>query len=118
MDHFDHRHLLTFYEVIEQNESLLCKACWLKVSGQAYACKSCNYYLHKTCTQLPQKLLHPLHPPHALQLVCSTLFSAYTCQKCRYSYDIGFAYKCYLCDFVLDVKCATDLSKCLKVRTK
>ncbi|XVE61175.1 hypothetical protein DITRI_Ditri06bG0018500 [Diplodiscus trichospermus] len=110
IDHFDHEHSLTFYEVIEQNERLLCKACCLKISGQAYACKLCEYYLHKTCTQLSQKLLHPLHPSHALHLVSirSIFQLRFLCQKCRGCYYDGFAYKCYLCDFVLDVKCATD----------
>ncbi|XVE62712.1 hypothetical protein DITRI_Ditri06bG0141700 [Diplodiscus trichospermus] len=111
IDRFDHKHSLTFYEVIEQNESMLCEACCLKISGQVYACKRCKYYLHKTCAQLSQKLLHPLHPRHALQLIPTRINFEYelTCQKCRNRF-VGFVYRCYLCNFALDVKCAADLS--------
>ncbi|XVF57056.1 hypothetical protein PTKIN_Ptkin06aG0172700 [Pterospermum kingtungense] len=80
--HFDHPHPLTFYEVIGQNVSFVCKARCLEISDQVYGCESCEYYLHKTCTQLPYES-------------CS---------------DGGFAYVCFVCGFMLDMKCISNSS--------
>ncbi|XVF57060.1 hypothetical protein PTKIN_Ptkin06aG0173100 [Pterospermum kingtungense] len=105
IDHFDHQHPLTFYDVLERNENLFCKACCLKISDQVYCCESCEYYLHKTCTQLPYQLLHPLHLHHSLKLYNARWLSL-TCNECRDCSD-GFAYVCFLCDFMLDMKCVS-----------
>ncbi|XP_022719701.1 uncharacterized protein LOC111277541 [Durio zibethinus] len=105
IDYFDHEHPLRFYEVIRKNESFLCKACTLEIYDQAYVCKyGCKYYLHKACTKLSHELLHPLHPQHSLKLITSRF--QFTCDECRQWFD-GFCYRCYACDFKLDVKCAT-----------
>ncbi|XP_022719699.1 uncharacterized protein LOC111277537 [Durio zibethinus] len=105
IDYFDHQHPLSFYEVIRKNESLLCHACRLEISDQAYVCKyGCPYYVHKACTKLSFVLLHPLHPQHSLKLIPYCF--QFTCDECRECID-GFGYMCYACDFKLDVKCAT-----------
>ncbi|XP_052880564.1 uncharacterized protein LOC108462591 [Gossypium arboreum] len=105
IEYFDHEHPLCFKKVVEQNESAICKACFLEISDEAYACKSCEYYIHKTCTNLPWEVLHPLHPQHSLKLLSEFTEKIFSCDGCR---DIteGFAYACSMCDFMLDVKCA------------
>ncbi|XVF57059.1 hypothetical protein PTKIN_Ptkin06aG0173000 [Pterospermum kingtungense] len=120
IDHFDHLHSLTLYEVIEQNESAVCKACCLKIyDHQAYACKSCKYYLHKTCAQLPSELLHPLHRQHSLKLLTAAgsgwlKLACHECGDC----SNGFAYACILCGFMLDMKCIISVPKTLDERPK
>lgn len=105
IEYFDHEHPLCFKKVLEQNGIAICKACFLEISDEAYACNSCEYYVHKTCTNLPWEVLHPLHPQHSLNLLSLLRDPYYPCNGCR---DLakGFAYACFMCDFKLDVKCA------------
>ncbi|XP_017618011.1 uncharacterized protein LOC108462589 [Gossypium arboreum] len=105
IEYFDHEHPLCFKKVIEQNESAICKACFLEILDKAYACKSCKYYIHKTCTNLPWEVLHPLHPQHSLKLLSEVRGKIFPCEGCRDCTE-GFAYVCSMCDFMLDVKCA------------
>ncbi|XP_016707837.1 uncharacterized protein [Gossypium hirsutum] len=92
-------------KVAEQNGSAICKACFLEISDEAYACKSCKYYMHKTCTNLPWEVLHPLHPHHSLKLLSEVRGKVFSCDGCR-DVTAGFAYACSMCGFMLDVKCA------------
>ncbi|XVF57053.1 hypothetical protein PTKIN_Ptkin06aG0172400 [Pterospermum kingtungense] len=105
--HFDHPHPLTFYEVVGQNVSVVCKACCLEMSDQVYGCESCEYYLHKTCTQLPCEVLHSLHPQHSLKLY-NAGWVKLACHVCRECSDGGFAYVCFVCGFMLDMKCISN----------
>ena len=73
--------------------------------------KKCNArYHHKSCTELPLGLHHPLHPIHSF-----ILFDEYRgyiekenskFEVCKESYD-EYAYRCYRCDFNLHVKCGS-----------
>ncbi|XP_016675197.2 uncharacterized protein [Gossypium hirsutum] len=105
IEYFDHEHPLCFKKVIEQNESAICKACFLEILDKAYACKSCKYYIHKTCTNFPWEVLHPLHPQHSLKLLSEVRGKIFPCEGCRDCTE-GFVYVCSMCDFMLDVKCA------------
>ncbi|MBA0783801.1 hypothetical protein Gotri_001455 [Gossypium trilobum] len=105
IEYFDHEHPLCFKKVAEQNGSAICKACFLEISDEAYACKSYKYYIHKTCTNLPWEVLHPLHPHHSLKLLSEVRGKVFSCDGCR-DVTAGFAYACSMCGFMLDVKCA------------
>ncbi|XP_052483095.1 uncharacterized protein LOC105782827 [Gossypium raimondii] len=105
IEYFDHEHPLCFKKVAEQNGSAICKACFLEISDEAYACKSCKYYIHKACTNLPWEVLHPLHPHHSLKLLSEVRGKVFSCDGCR-DVTAGFAYACSMCGFMLDVKCA------------
>ncbi|KAE8714643.1 hypothetical protein F3Y22_tig00110195pilonHSYRG00308 [Hibiscus syriacus] len=102
---------LIFYEAIEKHEKgVRCSVCWLEISYEAYACRSCRYYIHKTCIRLPSQVLHPLHPQHSLKLIpwyAQFWDRPFICEGCR-GVNKGFAYVCYACGFKLDVKCATS----------
>ncbi|KAL4274078.1 hypothetical protein GQ457_13G026180 [Hibiscus cannabinus] len=105
-----HGHSLIFYEALERDST--CSVCRVEISYEAYACKSCRFYIHKTCNRLSSEVPHPLHPQHSLKLITSYAGyggSRYKCQGCAVV-NVGFAYVCYECDFVLDVKCATSSS--------
>ncbi|XP_017976564.1 PREDICTED: uncharacterized protein LOC18600056 [Theobroma cacao] len=105
IEHFTHRHSLSYYEVIEKNEDVFCKACDFEIHGQAYGCESCEYYLHIRCAKLSYEVLHPLHPKHPLRL--SNDSQPVFCNECG-DFSFGFSYVCYFCDFKLDVKCVTS----------
>ncbi|MFQ6650736.1 hypothetical protein Gotur_022281, partial [Gossypium turneri] len=113
IEYFDHEHPLCFKKVAEQNGSAICKACFLEISDEAYACKSCKYYIHKTCTNLPWEVLHPLHPHHSLKLLSEVRGKVFSCDGCR-EVTAGFAYACSMCGFMLDVKCALLRALCDK----
>ncbi|XP_021282995.1 uncharacterized protein LOC110415618 [Herrania umbratica] len=72
IEHFTHGHPLSYYEIIEKNEDVLCKACTFEIYGQAYGCESCKYYLHNPCVKLSYEVLHPLHPQYRLDVKCFT----------------------------------------------
>ncbi|EOY11064.1 Cysteine/Histidine-rich C1 domain family protein, putative [Theobroma cacao] len=106
IQHFNHHHPLNFHEVHKEDENLGCKACKLEIHGPAYICKECGYYLHKACTELPNEVLHPLHPQHALNLLTrSPNTRHFICDECGDISD-GFLYFCCECHFKVDVKCA------------
>ncbi|KAK8703939.1 hypothetical protein V6N13_047579 [Hibiscus sabdariffa] len=104
-------HGLIFYEGIEKIKwNGGCSICRVEISDKAYACKSCRFYIHKTCNRLSSEVSHPLHPQHSLKLFpwyAENTSLVFTCKGCRGIYD-KFAYVCYACDFALDVKCATS----------
>ncbi|KAK6243376.1 hypothetical protein QUC31_009785, partial [Theobroma cacao] len=100
IEHFTRGHPLSHYEIIED---VLCKACNLEIYGQAYGCESCKYYLHNQCAKLSYEVFHPLHPHHPLHLYNGGDFY---CGECG-DMSAGFGYVCYLCRFMLDLKCFT-----------
>ncbi|KAK8623792.1 hypothetical protein V6N13_065155 [Hibiscus sabdariffa] len=122
------RHLLILNETIGKHESsATCNACSIEITDEAYACKRCKYYIHKTCTRLPFEVLHPLHPQHPLKWSPGSVYvsETFTCEECR-DKAYGFRYVCYACDFKLDVKCAiswvpkneTQRLKDMEIRSK
>ncbi|XP_021669084.2 uncharacterized protein LOC110656553, partial [Hevea brasiliensis] len=76
--------------------------------GVTYGCSSCNFFLHKSCAELPteiQNFAHPSHPLSLLILTCQNpkKFKCNICLKdCR-----GFIFHCRECNFQLDVECAS-----------
>ncbi|KAL4271362.1 hypothetical protein GQ457_13G026140 [Hibiscus cannabinus] len=101
---------LSFYAAVERNEgNAICSVCRVEISDEAYVCEGWEYYMHKTCNRLSSEVTHPLHPQHSLKLVplyiCTD--SWYKCRQCA-RVNMEFAYICYACDFVLDLKCATS----------
>ncbi|KAK3200767.1 hypothetical protein Dsin_024182 [Dipteronia sinensis] len=69
-----------------------CDGCNEVMCFPGYACHECEFYLHKSCAELPPKILHPLHP-HAL--TCSiTDDSGIICDGCRDLNINGFTFSC------------------------
>ncbi|MBA0716272.1 hypothetical protein Golax_015114, partial [Gossypium laxum] len=74
----------------------------LKSAGQK------EFYLHKRCANLPNKIQHPSHSIHPLNLYTShhpQIGRTISCDECR-DICLGFIYLCEQCDLKLDVKCA------------
>ncbi|TYI57500.1 hypothetical protein E1A91_D11G285800v1 [Gossypium mustelinum] len=95
-----------------------CNSCRLVLSGPSYRCEMCfdllksagqkEFYLHKRCANLPNKIQHPSHSIHPLNLYTShhpQIGRTISCDECR-DICLGFIYLCEQCDFKLDVKCA------------
>ncbi|KAF5738656.1 putative Cysteine/Histidine-rich C1 domain family protein [Tripterygium wilfordii] len=112
IEHFSHRHKLTLFNDIEQ-EDKYCEGCITPIfsSTPYYRCVDCDFILHKICTQLPKQIKHPTHK-HILTLVananifCPGIFYCSTCHNlCQ-----GFAYVCKTCPwgtFQFCARCAS-----------
>ncbi|KAK8589586.1 hypothetical protein V6N12_023980 [Hibiscus sabdariffa] len=86
-----------------------CDKCSKKISGAAYACLSCELWLHESCAKalqhLPREITHPLHSQHRLVLDWSGTTRDFTCDICL-KISTGTNYGCCRCDFELDLVCA------------
>ncbi|XVF30999.1 hypothetical protein REPUB_Repub16aG0107600 [Reevesia pubescens] len=114
-----HRHPMRFEEVTENFEKKrYCNACRLVLSGPSYICSICpapyahpekEYCLHEKCTKLSYEIQHPFHSSHPLNLYTTDrpdIGIYIRCDECR-DICLGFIYLCEVCNFKLDVKCAT-----------
>ncbi|TKY62532.1 protein-disulfide reductase [Spatholobus suberectus] len=108
IEHFSHIHpLLLKEERKNDNKQVLCSGCEKPISGPVFCCDQCDYVVHKTCTELPRHMKHPLHPEHPLILLSTTPYEGdYVCDACRGLFK-NFVYHCYLCNYDLDVSCAS-----------
>ncbi|THG15523.1 hypothetical protein TEA_012044 [Camellia sinensis var. sinensis] len=110
--HFSHHHALHLSKVQEE-DYIHCSVCDQCLSGSAYSCtkQRCNFDIHKSGFELPQKIHHKSHPKHALTLLSSPSYKEYnefTRNACR-EIGTGFTYHYKDCKFDLHVKCATLL---------
>ncbi|KAI5318626.1 hypothetical protein L3X38_038334 [Prunus dulcis] len=108
--HFSHQHLLALNDEVkdEDNKSRTCDGCIGPITNAYYSCtenESCHFFLHKTCAQLPTKLLHPLHPlPLTLLPWAPSTDRVFWCHLCR-NLCQGFAYYCSKFDLYFDLEC-------------
>ncbi|XP_059430252.1 uncharacterized protein LOC132163892 [Corylus avellana] len=105
LQHFSHKeHPLIFVEDLE-NE-VVCSGCKESVWGGAYKCSECNFFLHKSCAELPPEIQHSLHPNHTFVLQLPSQLKL--CEACYGSCENSFFYHCNTCDFEgLHVECAS-----------
>jgi hypothetical protein len=110
--HFSHQH-----DLILGNEELVdvkfCDGCMEFISTPFYSCTQCNFFLHSRCARLPRKKQHILHQ-HQLTLVSQVPYNngLFICDACS-KYRHGFAYRCDMCNFDLDLQCCS-ISETLK----
>ncbi|KAK4595880.1 hypothetical protein RGQ29_014104 [Quercus rubra] len=97
--HFCHEHDLKLTDELENYK--ICNGCIRPIFSLFYSCTECNFFLHKSCVELPPKKRHPLHQ-HPLTLERPLLFS---CDACR-CVSNGFSYSCHKCYFKLDLTCS------------
>ncbi|KAK2976883.1 hypothetical protein RJ640_010806 [Escallonia rubra] len=76
--HFSHPHDLTLNEVLRnlddgETEGAVCYGCLQPITAAGHAFFSCdecrNFFLHKTCAELPQEIEYAAHPTHPLELL-------------------------------------------------
>ncbi|KAI8001813.1 hypothetical protein LOK49_LG09G00563 [Camellia lanceoleosa] len=92
-----------------------CNECGLKISGPGFTCKSCKFFIHKSCVELPSQIHHPLHPDHPLTLSNPpsppsppSFNGIFVCELCLNIRD-GFSFYCAECHFALDSRCALHI---------
>lgn len=114
--HFSHRHpLLRFH--LSGTESIKCHICAIIISGVAYGCDHCHYFLHEVCSNIPKTIRHDFHPLHTLTLLpfpsialCQGEFCCVACgydSSCTHNSLFSFYYHCELCKFDLHLECAS-----------
>ncbi|XP_021295998.1 uncharacterized protein LOC110425413 [Herrania umbratica] len=103
--HFSHPHMLTLVEVGKGTDAERCVGCGSFFRGPAYTCKQCpGFFLHKSCVELPRQIKNEaFHQEHPLTLYP---MDSFVCDGCGELCG-GLFYRCGLCMFSLDVKCAT-----------
>ncbi|XP_010544531.1 PREDICTED: uncharacterized protein LOC104817156 [Tarenaya hassleriana] len=107
--HPGHTHPLRLFKAKDEHE-VVCSGCELELVGPAFKCtkSECDYFLHKSCFELPRQTYHKSHPDHPLTLVHSPPYSQsiYTCDACG-EYGTGFTYSCSECQFDVHVGCVS-----------
>ncbi|KAL5545331.1 hypothetical protein UlMin_009115 [Ulmus minor] len=109
IEHFSHQHPLPLVQIDPQHH-IQCFACQSLCSGPAYACTTCEYFLHKSCAELPHEIQqHPAHSFHPLFLRVTHYWS-FTCNICRKAKKNTFIYDCKQCsnNFQMCVKCCHE----------
>ncbi|XP_040994353.1 uncharacterized protein LOC121240897 [Juglans microcarpa x Juglans regia] len=114
--HFSHEHPLVFVERLEGDgkKELVCSGCEESVLGICYKCSVCDFFLHKSCYELPQEIQHPVHPNHSCspktirgtnKHMITPSLALVLCIKLRSSYTM---YYCQECDYVAHLLCTYD----------
>ncbi|KAK1583680.1 hypothetical protein Q3G72_026091 [Acer saccharum] len=110
IQHFSHpEHTLNLVESIKESKVrywAYCDGCLEVMCFPGYVCHECSFCLHKSCAELPPKILHPLHPHPLTFLICDG-WDPIICDGCRDLYRSGFIFNCSWCGFNLDPKCAS-----------
>ncbi|KAJ4705556.1 putative Cysteine/Histidine-rich C1 domain family protein [Melia azedarach] len=105
--HFSHPHSLGIYQAIQLSNEHICSGCESIISGSAYGCWDCKFFLHEQCGNANRAMQHQSHPMHHLTLIPSATYSTgnFFCNACG---DTGsaFSFCCPLCEFDLHVPCA------------
>ncbi|PKI39305.1 hypothetical protein CRG98_040291 [Punica granatum] len=78
---------------------MACEEC---CTGRMYTCMVCRFFLHKSCPQLPDLIVHPSHPDHPLVRSRNCRFK---CNNCLIDRG-GIPYYCDTCEFYLASGCA------------
>nr|TKR66039.1 hypothetical protein D5086_0000314880 [Populus alba] len=109
IQHFSHPHPLQLSNYQPQQTLCLasCSGCKLKISGWIYACTQCNYFLHVSCSQMPQQITHPYHQNHVLSLLSTPMYPGdlFNCDACGKQGN-GFSYNCGTCNIYIHTTCA------------
>ncbi|CAE6017491.1 unnamed protein product [Arabidopsis arenosa] len=106
--HPSHNHPLRVFKSKEEDE-IICSGCERDLIGEAFKCtkSECDYFLHKSCFNLPDEIYHKSHTNHPLTLLHSPPngLSTYTCDACG-EYGSAFTYHCSECKYHVHVGCA------------
>ncbi|XP_047325179.1 uncharacterized protein LOC124928968 [Impatiens glandulifera] len=102
---------------------VLCSACRSPIESQICVCLECKVFMHKSCTLLPTKIMHPLHSLHPLSLFkwdsfypsddgsreqpCEGCWGKRgRCIACGDGLEGNYVYQCLDCQIKIDIKCS------------
>lgn len=93
--------------------SQVCSGCKIQAIGSVYTCKSCDFFLHLECSQMPQQINHPFDKEHTFTLLPKPIYPEgnFQCDACGETGD-GFSYHCETCGTDLHILCAV-LPRCV-----
>ncbi|GMN55351.1 hypothetical protein TIFTF001_024471 [Ficus carica] len=106
--HFSHHHALNLQNINQNQSRVLCSGCNLAATGLVYSCTLCRYFLHISCSQMPQQITHPCDKSHVLSLHTKPSHhgnGVFKCAACLKD-DTCFSYRCATCSLDLHVACA------------
>ncbi|TYH06990.1 hypothetical protein ES288_A08G197300v1, partial [Gossypium darwinii] len=134
IQHFLHRHLLWLLWV-SQDDQLGCRGCCKRITGSIYVCFGCDFYLHRSCNELPREIRNFFHPCHLLltildyEYICNACFKTGSglsnrCERCEFdmhgapygklcfasAFD-SFAYGCQDCNFFFHHSCMINIPR-------
>ncbi|TYH32711.1 hypothetical protein ES332_D13G008200v1 [Gossypium tomentosum] len=109
IEHCKHKHYLMLSDKMREHGDKCCDGCLLLISAKFYHCLRCDFFLHKSCAELPKKKLFPKHScygkpfsgPKPFILTSDCMFK---CVLCRYLSN-GFSYKCNECGIHTCLRC-------------
>ncbi|KAG8371842.1 hypothetical protein BUALT_Bualt12G0005100 [Buddleja alternifolia] len=106
LQHFSHEHPLQYVQS-SPNENSLCSGCKITITPFKlfYRCKICEFSLHKVCSTMPKRVMHPSDPTHRLMLLAtSSLNRSNKCEACG-GVISGFYYSCIKCNINCHMLC-------------
>ncbi|XP_039047047.1 uncharacterized protein LOC120187385 [Hibiscus syriacus] len=86
IEHVSHEHKLVLSNEIKENT--FCNGCVLPLLSSFYCCPHCDFFIHKTCAELPRKY----QPWSGFERFSLRTDGIFICRMCRY-YHSGFYYK-------------------------
>ncbi|XVF65530.1 hypothetical protein PTKIN_Ptkin09bG0256500 [Pterospermum kingtungense] len=104
--HFKHIHNLMLSDIIVECDQS-CDGCMLPISDPFYYCSQCDFFLHKTCAELP-KMKHVWHHDCQESLIL-TSDKVFPCEICH-AWSNGFSYKCNECGQQTCLRCVIALT--------
>ncbi|TYJ16201.1 hypothetical protein E1A91_A10G234400v1 [Gossypium mustelinum] len=99
--HLWHQHILTLSGDIQDFKQ--CDGCLLPIVTSYYCCSQCDFFLHKTCAELPVKKHFWFH--YCQRLFKLTSGCIFQCDICSYLTS-GFAYICDKCESSCCLRCS------------
>ncbi|CAI9100025.1 OLC1v1036943C1 [Oldenlandia corymbosa var. corymbosa] len=77
-----------------KDAEITCHRCADPIVSECCKCSQCNYFIHLTCAQLPEKLNYPRHDPKLFLLIY--VWGMFECYACKLDCN-GYLYQCQTC---------------------
>ncbi|KAJ6870492.1 hypothetical protein NC652_036208 [Populus alba x Populus x berolinensis] len=106
--HFSHQHNLILTDKVD--DDLKCDGCMLPISTPFYSCASCNFFLDKTCIELPRQKRWQYHENQLILSWSRGEHHLFYCVVCD-QYFSGLRYVCDICGLYVDVRCFKSILK-------
>ncbi|XP_040965711.1 uncharacterized protein [Gossypium hirsutum] len=121
IEHCEHMHYLMLSDNIREHGDKCCDGCLLLISAKFYHCSRCDFFLHKSCAELPKMKLFSKHACgetefySGLKPLILTSACMFKCGLCMYLSN-GFSYKCNECGSPICLRCfALSLQDVVKI---
>ncbi|KAJ6870466.1 hypothetical protein NC652_036187 [Populus alba x Populus x berolinensis] len=108
IEHFSHQHNLILNDKVD--DDLKCDGCMLPISTPFYSCASCNFFLDKTCIELPRRKKWQNNENQLILSWSPGEHYLFSCDVCK-QYFRGLRYTCDMCGLCIDVRCFKSILK-------